>query len=174
MEADEYQDLQPGNWKPKGADGIVLDEVWKAANQGSWLWFYQNSRRLEAQKKPKFQFKSDSREKQNKTKDDLVSRQSSKRSSLLLKGGSAFLFSLNYQLIGKRSIHIREGNLLNSVGLFKCQPETCSQTHQNGIWPNACASHGPVKLMHKINHLKSSLCQLGMHTYLLKPSVIFK
>ena len=27
MEADEYQDLQPGNWKPKGADGIVLDEV---------------------------------------------------------------------------------------------------------------------------------------------------
>ena len=35
MEADEYQDLQPGNWKPKGADGIVLDEARKAANQGS-------------------------------------------------------------------------------------------------------------------------------------------
>ena len=74
----------------------------------------------------------------------------------------------------KRSIHIREGNLLNSIDWFKCQPETRSQKHQNGIWPNASAPHGSVKLMHKINHLKSSLCQLGMHTYLLKPSVIFK
>ena len=38
----------------------------------------------------------------NKTKkDDLASRQSGKRSSLLLKGGSAFLFYLNCQLIEK-------------------------------------------------------------------------
>lgn len=34
MEADEYQDLQP-NWKPKGVDGIVLDEVWKAETMGA-------------------------------------------------------------------------------------------------------------------------------------------
>ena len=40
----------------------------------------------------------------NKTKqkkDDLASRQSGKRSSLLLKGGLAFLFYLNCQLIEK-------------------------------------------------------------------------
>ena len=173
MEADEYQDLQPANWKPKGVDGIVLDEVWKVENHGSWLWFYQNFRRLETQKEPKFQFKSDSREKQNKKR--WLGFKAIRQEEFPLTQGRVSIFILfKLSTDWKRSMHIRESNLLNSIDWCKCKPETPSKTHQNDIWPNACASHGSVKLIHKINHFKSSPCQLGMHTYLLKPSVIFK
>lgn len=71
MESDKSQGLQSANWRPKGADGIVLDKVWKAENQGSWQYSSSpNSSKLEAQKEPRFQFKSDGREKtkQNKLK----------------------------------------------------------------------------------------------------------
>lgn len=147
----------------------------EAGNHGSWLWFYQNSRRLETER-AKISVHVWPAEK-NKTKQKKMTwlpRQSGRGVPSYSREGQHFLFYLNCQLIEKRSTHIREGNLLNSIDWFKCQPETPSKTHRNDIWPNACASHCSVKLIHKINHSKSSPCQLGMHTHLLKPSVIFK
>lgn len=76
-----------------------------------------------------------------------------------------------------RPTHTMEGHLLYSkspdLNVKLIQKNTFTETSRI-VFDQLCGYCGPAKLTHKMDHQKSTPCQLGTHTQLLKEYLISK